>query len=90
MPLLFHSLKLTLVIMLIHESIHLSAHLLQKPQRRYRAPVEMDTSHFLDQWGSLFLVEDFPLLWSIISLHEPHRFEEPTVCGSFSLFSDEK
>ena len=43
-PLLFHSGRLTLGIMPMHESIHPSAHILQKPQWRYRPPVKMDTS----------------------------------------------
>ena len=65
-------------------------HLLQKPHRRYRAPVQMDTSLFQEQWCSLFLMEDFPLLLSIISLHEPQLFPELAGNGSFSSFSDEK
>ena len=43
-PLLVHSPPLTLGIMLLHESIHLSAHCLPKPQRRCRPPMRMDTS----------------------------------------------
>ena len=43
-PLLFHSARLIMGIMLRHESIHLSAHLLQKQQRRCRPPMQMDTS----------------------------------------------
>ena len=43
-PLLFHSPWLTLGIMLLQEYNHLSAHLLQKPERRYRPPMQKDTS----------------------------------------------
>lgn len=43
-PLLFHATQFTLWIMLMHESIHLSAHVLQKPQSRYRPHMHMDTS----------------------------------------------
>ena len=43
-PLLLHSPQLTMGIVLMHYSIHLSAHLPQKPLRRYRQPVKMNTS----------------------------------------------
>ena len=40
---LVHSPQLTLWKMLMHESIHLSSHLLQKPQRSCRLLIHMDT-----------------------------------------------
>ncbi len=45
-PLLNPTPRITLGIMFMHESNHLSAQLLQKPQRSYRPPMQMDTSHY--------------------------------------------
>ena len=89
MPFLFHSLRLTSLIILMHESIHLSFHLFHKPPRRYRTPVQIDTSPFQEQCSSPLLVEDFHLL-SRISLHWLQWFQDMAGSGSFSRFSDEK
>ena len=81
MPLLFHSPWLTSLLMHMHESMHLSANLLQKPHRRYRAPCPL-----------LFSVPGggFSHFLNIISLHQPQRFQELEGSGSFSSFSEEK
>ena len=80
----------TSVIRLMHESIHLSVHLFRHPHRGHRTPVQVDTLPFWEQQCFLFLVEDLPILLSIICLHEPQLVQELTGRGYFSSLYDDK
>lgn len=56
----------------------------------HRARLQTDPSSFQEQWCSLVLLEDLPILWSTISLHEPQLLQDLTGSGSFSSFYDDQ